>query len=358
MSTAPFDGGAEKSLFTYLSGSSAVSHVLIVHTNTRLSPEIQKVNEVYRLPFAWFVKTYNPLLLLQFVANWIYCSIHIFLIAKKHGVSIVFANTFKTYLFTLLTKVLIRLKLIVCLRDNLSAVWQKKMLFISDQIITISGHIQDQLDHKESAQVIHPCVKQTNISPIKDPFAKKQPGQLIIATIGQLAPWKGQLAFLKLAETFKSNDQIKFLIIGDDQSNANQSYRNQVIQQAESLKNVQFLGHVEQVGLLLKKIDVLVHLAQDEPFGRVIVEAMHARKAVIALRSGGIPEIIEQGKSGLLVDQELALFQSRKAILELYESPAKRLIMGREAHKRAQRFTDMDFHIHQVNQLLKSVHAR
>lgn len=358
VSTAPFDGGAEQSLSTYLSGSSVADNVLIVHENTVLSSEIQEVNQIYRLPFAWFVKTCNPLLLLHFITNWIYCSFHVFLIARKHKAGVIFANTFKTYLFTLFAKVLIRSKLVVCLRDNLSS-WQKRMLFIADQIITISCHIQEQLDQKIPTTVINPCIKQKG-SPQSfiDPYAKRQPGELTIATIGQLVPWKGQLSFLKLAETFKSNKQIQFLIIGDDHTQANKTYRDHVVKKAEAMDNVTFMGHVPQMNLLLPKIDILVHLAEGEPFGRVIVEAMLARKAVIALRSGGIPEIIESDENGILVEKELALFQSRKAILDLMNSPSRRMIIGRAARKRALTFTDMDHHVKQVNELINSLYDR
>ncbi len=359
ISSAPFEGGAEKSLMTYLSETTATNQLLIVHSMVTLRPEIEQTHQVYRLPFAWFVKTNNPFLLIYFFVNWLYCAFRIYLIAKRHGVNAIFANTFKTFLFTLFTKVFFRLKLIVCLRDNIGALWQRRILFVSDQIIAISEHIQGQIDSNQTAEIIHPCIKKDAQRPNTiDPVKGGSQDQLTIAIIGQLAPWKGQLTFLKLAETFKSNDQVNFLIIGDDQSHTNKAYRNQVLQQAAALKNVKFLGHLPNVQQMLNGIDVLIHLAEEEPFGRVIVEAMLSRKTVIALKSGGIPEIIEDGKSGLLVDKSLALFQARKAILKLLKSPARRLALGKAAQKKAQQFTDMDGHIRQVNDLISAVHAR
>jgi glycosyltransferase involved in cell wall biosynthesis len=48
--------------------------------------------------------------------------------------------------------------------------------------------------------------------------------------------------------------------------------------------------------------DVLLLPSEDEPFGLVILEAMAAGVPVVASRSGGIPEIVEHGKSGRLVE--------------------------------------------------------
>ena len=52
----------------------------------------------------------------------------------------------------------------------------------------------------------------------------------------------------------------------------------------------------------MKAVDIVVHTSiAPEPFGRVIVEGMLARKPVIATRAGGALEIIDEGVTGLLV---------------------------------------------------------
>ncbi len=52
----------------------------------------------------------------------------------------------------------------------------------------------------------------------------------------------------------------------------------------------------------MKAVDIVVHTSiAPEPFGRVIVEGMLARKPVIATRAGGALETIDEGVTGLLV---------------------------------------------------------
>ena len=51
----------------------------------------------------------------------------------------------------------------------------------------------------------------------------------------------------------------------------------------------------------MRSVDLVAHTSTSpEPFGRVIVEGMMARKPVIASNAGGAAEIIEHGRSGLL----------------------------------------------------------
>ncbi len=75
-----------------------------------------------------------------------------------------------------------------------------------------------------------------------------------------------------------------------------------------------------------------------EPFGQVAVEAMAARKPVVASAIGGLPDVIVDGETGLLVppgDPEAL----RLALRELLLDPARRARMGEAGHERARLFT-------------------
>ncbi len=75
-------------------------------------------------------------------------------------------------------------------------------------------------------------------------------------------------------------------------------------------------GFRENVIDYVRRLDVLVHLAHDEPFGRVLIEAMALEKPVVAIRGGGAPEIINDGRTGFLVDRgDLPGFAARLVTL-------------------------------------------
>ena len=76
-------------------------------------------------------------------------------------------------------------------------------------------------------------------------------------------------------------------------------------QQAQELgisQRVHFLGFRADVPRLMRLVRVILHTSTSpEPFGRVIVEGMLARKPVVASRAGGVSEIVTHGKTGYLV---------------------------------------------------------
>jgi glycosyltransferase involved in cell wall biosynthesis len=83
------------------------------------------------------------------------------------------------------------------------------------------------------------------------------------------------------------------------------NYAKDLRQRAEALDvadRVRFLGFRRDVPSLMHLSDIVVHTSvAPEPFGRVIVEGMLARRPVVATRAGAAVEIIEDGVSGCLV---------------------------------------------------------
>jgi len=75
-----------------------------------------------------------------------------------------------------------------------------------------------------------------------------------------------------------------------------------------------------------------------EPFGIVVIEAMAGGSPVVASNIGGIPEIVEDGVSGILVppgDPD----SLRRALADLLADPERRSAMGRAAGERSSHFT-------------------
>lgn len=123
----------------------------------------------------------------------------------------------------------------------------------------------------------------------------------VLAVCARLAPWKGQHVVLAALQALPDAHAwiIGAALFGED------AYAHGLRGHAEALGvagRVRFLGEREDVPALLRAADVVVHAAVEaEPFGRVVVEGMLARRPVIATRAGGVPEILEDGRTGLLV---------------------------------------------------------
>ena len=92
---------------------------------------------------------------------------------------------------------------------------------------------------------------------------------------------------------------------------------------------VQFLGHVaeETLQALYQQCDLFVAPSLYESFGLIYLEAMNYAKPVIGCRAGGVPEVVEDGVTGRLVEPE-APAQLAEAIAALLAAPQQLREMG------------------------------
>lgn len=152
----------------------------------------------------------------------------------------------------------------------------------------------------------------------QQPLWKPRAGAPRIGCIGRIAPEKGQLEFLQAAALIGQKlPQAQFRIIGgvlfaDDDA---QRYGNEVSARAAGLP-VEFAGWVGDVYEALAELDLLlVPSAAHDATPRVIPEAFAAGVPVIAFRSGGIPELIEDGSNGILVDSAAEMAEAAVRLL-------------------------------------------
>lgn len=127
----------------------------------------------------------------------------------------------------------------------------------------------------------------------------------IVGIVGNIDYWKGQLVVLKAIKQVKQiQPDIKCLIIGSVVKGA-EGYKNDLddyIANNNLSKNVVFTGFIKDIPNILQVLDILIHASiEPEPFGRVMLEGMAAKKPIIATNAGGIPEIINDMESGILV---------------------------------------------------------
>jgi len=104
--------------------------------------------------------------------------------------------------------------------------------------------------------------------------------------------------------------------------------------------NVKFLGFIteEEKYAYYKSIDIFVLPSLFEPFGIVLLEAMACGKPIVASNVGGIPYIVEDGKTGLLFESENVEDLAEK-IVTLLKDKESREKMGKAGKERAKEFT-------------------
>lgn len=129
----------------------------------------------------------------------------------------------------------------------------------------------------------------------------------VVSNIGRLVAWKGQDVFLRAVERLMTrHPDLRVLIVGGPGRSADDvAFSERLRAQARELgldRVVTFTGFRTDVPRILAASDLIVHSSiEPEPFGRIVVEAMAAGRPVVATDAGGVREIIEDGRTGLLV---------------------------------------------------------
>jgi glycosyltransferase involved in cell wall biosynthesis len=127
-------------------------------------------------------------------------------------------------------------------------------------------------------------------------------GQVYAGVFSRLAPWKGQKIFL---EALAQVPGVIGVIVGDGLFGEG-GYVREVMACIETLglrDRVRMLGFRDDVPALMRAMDVIVHCSiAPEPFGRVVIEGMLAGRPVVASAGGGVLEILEDGRTGFLVE--------------------------------------------------------
>jgi len=124
-------------------------------------------------------------------------------------------------------------------------------------------------------------------------------GPVRVGILGRIAPEKGHLDFLRAAAAMPDRKNVQFSITGA--ALFSDAAYEQTVRSAGSAAGVKFHGWTEQVSQVLHDLDILVvPSAGHDASPRVILEALSAGTCVVAYPSGGIPELIRDGYSGLL----------------------------------------------------------
>ncbi len=127
----------------------------------------------------------------------------------------------------------------------------------------------------------------------------------LVGMIGRLARWKGPHVFLRgLALALQRVPDIRGVIVGapDKSEEGIWDELQEEVRRLGLEGRVHFAGYQPDVRPWLGAMDMLAHTSlEPEPFGRVIIEGMAAGKPVVATNAGAVPEIVEDGRTGLLV---------------------------------------------------------
>jgi L-malate glycosyltransferase len=157
----------------------------------------------------------------------------------------------------------------------------------------------------------------------------------IVGNVAALVPHKGQRHLIEAAAlVIRQVPDARFVIAGEGEL---RPALERQIRERRLEKHVLLAGFRPDVLSLHKAFDVFVMSSVTEGLGTSLLDAMACRKPIVATTAGGIPEVVKDGETGLLVPprDHAAMAQ---AIVRLLQDPALRALMGhagwRHVHER------------------------
>lgn len=168
-----------------------------------------------------------------------------------------------------------------------------------DRVVAISGFVADHLLNGYG----YPADKVVCIPNgwAGEPIARRRTSVPTVVCVANFRPQKDHASLLRAFKRVLDEEgpPVRLKLVGDGE------LRPALEKQSADLgiqKAVEFIGPVQDVWPILANADVFVLPSLYEPFGLVVLEAMAAGVPVIATAVGAMPELVDAGRNGVLVD--------------------------------------------------------
>jgi glycosyltransferase involved in cell wall biosynthesis len=175
----------------------------------------------------------------------------------------------------------------------------------------------------------------------------------VVALTGQVSEVKGIWEFVDAsARVAAAQPAVEFAVLGDDLKGRG-ALRREMEQRVAALglaSRFRFLGFRPNAPALLPAFDLIAVPSHVEPLGNATLEAMAAGLPVVGSRVGGIPEMVVDGETGLLVPPRDAT-RLAEALGALTLDPERRRAMGAAGRRRAVEVFGLERHCDRVQEI-------
>jgi glycosyltransferase involved in cell wall biosynthesis len=234
--------------------------------------------------------------------------------------------------------------------------WGRKVIAISQ---AVKRHLGDDFGVKhENIALIYNGLEMNNFPQYtSEQIAdyKKRIGLAdgpVIGNIARLSSVKGQNYLIEaMKDVVARFPSAQLLFVGDGK------IKQDLIKQSQNLglaKNIFFIPSVEKTSSVLAAMDIFVMSSLAEGLGLSIMEAQAMGLAVIATFVGGIPELIDDNKTGILIPPQDSTILAG-AIISLLENKSRARQIGENAKKSVREKFSLDKMVDETEALYKTV---
>jgi glycosyltransferase involved in cell wall biosynthesis len=173
-------------------------------------------------------------------------------------------------------------------------------------VIVNSEATRASLPHSEKVALVYNGLEINPGDPARQDALRREFGlagdEIGVAVIGKIYPGKGQGQVAEAAALLRSKyPRLKLFLVGEIKDASYAASIRAAVRSAGREDRVVWTGYVPDLTNFLKLMSAVVSASVVESFGRAALEGMAAGVPVLAVRAGGLAEIIEPGANGDLV---------------------------------------------------------
>lgn len=347
--------------------------VVVCPLRGSLAGELGKISVIFEeIDFHQVRRTLNPVGLLVAIFFFFRHMRRIFQIVRSRKIKLVHANSLKSTIISGLSARLANVPLVWHVRDFLPVGFFRQLFtrlayLLATKVIVNSKAVGEifrflQKDPNEKVKIIYNCIDPDLYNPDVDGNDLRRELNIgtniaLIGFIGRVHPEKGiEYLIRAVREVIKIVPEVRFLIVGDT-ALGKEEYQKRMRDLSAELglaDRILFLGYRKEVVKIMAALDILVLPSLREPFGLVSLEAMAMKKPVVATNTGGSPEVIIDGKTGLLVPPQDSCALS-SAIIKLLKDKELARRMGATGRKRVMNFFSPESTISSVQEMYDKI---
>lgn len=182
---------------------------------------------------------------------------------------------------------------------------------LSKRIVVNSYASQKAFERRKKVRLIHNGTEVSHKNEVLKEVLRGKYGlakeDFVLGVVGKIYREKGQKEVMLALDSLRRNHpQLKLLVVGGVKDEDYYQGLKKLVNEMNLERHVCFTGYRKDILEILRLMDLLVVSSSVDSFGLVALEAMAVGTPVLALKAGGLPEIISHGKNGFLMDSRNA----------------------------------------------------
>jgi len=178
---------------------------------------------------------------------------------------------------------------------------------LSTRIIVNSSASQKAFKQRKKVRLVYNALEIGNKNIVPKNALREELGigkkDFILGVVGKIYREKGQREVILAVDSIRRTyPHVKLLVVGGVKDQDYYLELKKLVKERNLEKHVCFVGYRKDIFNLLRSIDLLVVSSSVDSFGLAALEAMAVKTPVLAVRAGGLPEIISHGKNGFLIE--------------------------------------------------------